>query len=441
MTAIDAEANATFVVRALRDAGHIAYFAGGCVRDRLLGLVPKDYDVATDAPPDRVRELFRKTQSVGAAFGVMLVRHGGSMIEVATFRSDGPYADGRRPDSVTFATAEADAQRRDFTINGLFFDPIDAKLIDHVGGQADLSAKVLRAIGDPAARFAEDHLRLLRAVRFAARFGLSIDPATASAIDAAAPLLPRISAERIAEELRRILTTPTRDSGYRLLWRHDLLRALLAKIAGERIDLDGGRSLLLHLSPGGPIAFPVAWLATLIDVRWQGGRFKFELLGNLSAAEAGKLVALARTALRPSNDELDAMADIARQVHAVLTTSAPDNAMLKRFLARPAAAQARQLLDALAAVGAAADRIAVLRPRLASLSLGDVAPPPLLTGDTLIRAGVRPGPAFKRVLDAVYDAQLNGDVMDTAAALSLGQNLLVGGIAGSNPTPSERPEQ
>src|SRR5687768_5426761 len=202
--------DALAVVRRLRDAGHVAYFAGGCVRDMLLGLEPKDYDVATDAPPDRVREIFKSTQAVGAAFGVILVRQRNSVIEVATFRTDLKYTDGRRPEGVVFTTAEEDAKRRDFTINGMFFDPIEEKVIDYVGGQEDLQNKLLRAIGEPNHRFEEDHLRLLRAVRFAARFGLTIEPVTTQAMARHAQHLVRISPERIAEELRFMLTAPTR---------------------------------------------------------------------------------------------------------------------------------------------------------------------------------------------------------------------------------------
>src|SRR5688572_27782573 len=193
--------DALAVVRALRDVGHVAYFAGGCVRDLLLGLEPKDYDVATDAPPDRVRKLFKRTQAVGQAFGVILVRIGRSQVEVATFRAEGKYLDGRRPSEVRFTTAEEDAKRRDFTINGLFLDPLTDQVIDYVGGQADLKAKVIRAIGNPDERFEEDHLRLLRAVRFAARFGFEIEPATDAAIPRHAGHLVRISPERVAEEL------------------------------------------------------------------------------------------------------------------------------------------------------------------------------------------------------------------------------------------------
>src|SRR5437867_2407818 len=184
--------DALAVLRRLRQAAHIAYFAGGCVRDLLMGLTPKDYDIATDAPPQRVRELFSNTQAVGAAFGVVLVRHGKSVVEVATFRTDAAYEDGRRPTAVHFTTAEEDAKRRDFTINGLFYDPIEEKVIDYVGGQEDLRDKLLRAIGEPNHRFEEDHLRLLRAVRFAARLGLSVEPSTAAAIAHHAEQLKRI---------------------------------------------------------------------------------------------------------------------------------------------------------------------------------------------------------------------------------------------------------
>src|SRR5437667_7238524 len=218
--------DALAVVRTLRDAGHVAYFAGGCVRDLLLGLEPKDYDVATDPPPQRVRRLFNNTQAVGAAFGVILVRLGGSQIEVATFRADMEYEDGRRPVGVRFTSAEEDAKRRDFTINGLFLDPIDDRVIDYVGGQEDLKAKVLRAIGEPNHRFEEDHLRLLRAVRFASRFSLTIQPATAGAIASHAPSLTRISPERVGEELRLMLTPITRVVARDMLWQYKLIQVI-----------------------------------------------------------------------------------------------------------------------------------------------------------------------------------------------------------------------
>jgi len=200
------------VLRKLRDAGHVAYFAGGCVRDQLIGHVPKDYDIASDATPDHVRKLFPRCRRVGEAFGVMLVRSGGLDVEVAAFRTEADYRDGRRPAHVAPATAEQDAQRRDFTINGLFEDPLadspDARILDYVGGLADLRAGVVRAIGDPDERFAEDHLRMLRAVRFAARLGFNLDPATADAAARRAPPPARISRERIGDEVRRMLLGP-----------------------------------------------------------------------------------------------------------------------------------------------------------------------------------------------------------------------------------------
>ncbi|HON66141.1 MAG TPA: CCA tRNA nucleotidyltransferase, partial [Phycisphaerae bacterium] len=189
------------VVKRLRDAGHEALWAGGCVRDMLLGIEPSDIDVATSAHPPQIVELFRRTREVGVQFGVVLVKQGPHWIEVATFRTDVNYVDGRRPERVVFTTAEEDAQRRDFTINGLFYDPLDRRVIDYVGGEQDVRSGIVRAIGEPSHRFAEDHLRLLRAVRFTTRFGFQLDPATAAAIREHAAGLARISAERIREEL------------------------------------------------------------------------------------------------------------------------------------------------------------------------------------------------------------------------------------------------
>src|SRR5450432_36174 len=192
------------IVSRLRAGGHVAYFAGGCVRDLVRGETPKDIDIATDARPEEVQEIFPRTYAVGAHFGVIVVLENGFQFEVATFRSDGAYLDGRRPTEVHFATAEEDAARRDFTINGMFFDPETSEVIDFVGGRTDLRARLIRAIGDPAQRFAEDRLRLLRAVRFATALGFEIEPVTWDAVVAHAPSISEISSERIREELVRI---------------------------------------------------------------------------------------------------------------------------------------------------------------------------------------------------------------------------------------------
>src|SRR5262245_714268 len=222
------------VVRRLRAAGHQALWAGGCVRDQLMGMLPKDYDVATDAAPDRVREVFgkRRTLPIGAAFGVITVigPKGAGQIDVATFRRDAAYSDGRHPDAVTFSDAEHDAQRRDFTINGLFYDPLEERVIDYVGGQVDLQRHVIRAIGDPLQRIAEDKLRMLRAMRFAARFDFAIDAATLAAITQQSHELVIVSAERVAAELRLILTHVSRARGVELLADTGLLDVILPEL-------------------------------------------------------------------------------------------------------------------------------------------------------------------------------------------------------------------
>ena len=218
------------VVKKLQEEGYQAVFAGGCVRDQLLGLTPKDYDVATSATPDEVIRHFPQAVTVGAHFGVVLVKVQGYAIEIATFRTDGSYADGRKPESVTFATIEEDASRRDFTINGLFYDPITETLLDFVDGQKDLEAGRLRAIGDAKERFAEDHLRLLRAIRFATRFEFQIGDETWAALRELAPKITRISPERIRDELDRIWVHSHRVKGFDLLVESGLMLAILPEI-------------------------------------------------------------------------------------------------------------------------------------------------------------------------------------------------------------------
>ena len=409
--------DALAVVRQLRDAGHVAYFAGGCVRDTLLGRAPKDYDVATDAPPPRVRTLFSNTQAVGAAFGVILVRHGRSVIEVATFRTDGRYTDGRRPDAVRFSTAEDDARRRDFTINGLFLDPLESdRVIDYVGGRADLEARQIRAIGDPAERFAEDHLRLLRAVRFASRLEFRIEPATAAAISAHAGELPRISPERIADELRRMLTGPTRRAGYEQLHLLGLLDVLLRHLPNR---VNAGRPIFAAVDGSADedtIGFGLALAAVTLQAQVADDA---DLPARL--ADVGRTVTALRKTFRLSNDESDAAA-AALAFGPLLPGMSV--AACKRFLAKPNSEGARRLMKAVAAAGVMP---AVLKDRLAmleALSQTDYAPPPLVTGDDLTAGGFAPGPAFKRALDLAYDAQLEGRVSEKAAALGIARALL-----------------
>ena len=396
---------AAYVAAELSRAGHVALFAGGCVRDRLLGKAPKDYDVATDAPPARVREVFgrRRTLAVGEAFGVIVVLPDrkrfpdGQQVEVATFREDAGYADGRRPDAVTFSTPEADAKRRDFTINGLFEDPATGAVIDHVGGVADLEAGVLRAIGDPAARMEEDKLRLLRAVRFAATLGFALDSQTAAAITPRADGLPSVSGERIGQEMRRVLADPNRVRSATLLADLELLPRVAPAVAGLP---DLGRTLRVLENLGdGAVPFPLAlagFCVELGDAREPARGWK------LSNAEAGRADALLA--------DLPALADFA-----ALPTHRK-----KRLLAREHAADLIALARAVRLADgeptADADAAAAF---LRDTPPADLAPPPLLTGADLIAAGLRPGPDFKRLLDAAYDAQLDGDVTTAAAALTV----------------------
>ena len=413
----DAEA----VVRRLREKGHVAYFAGGCVRDLLLGLEPKDWDVATDAPPARVRELFSKTDAVGAAFGVILVRHGKSVVEVATFRSEGSYLDGRRPSEVRFTTAQEDAQRRDFTINGLFLDPLeDDRVIDFVGGQEDLAARRLRAIGDPSARFAEDHLRLLRAVRFAARFGLEIAPSTAMAIEQHAGLLKGISPERIAEELRLMLIPPTRSVAWLLLWKFKLIHVVLRFLPlKDSLAINPSKSAFLATAPGAQISFGLALASAVLDVELHQEN---QVLAIVEKKNVNRIAKAVDKALKLSNVEFDEMEQSLAGLAMVLG-DAPTLAQLKRFLARPTSGASRHLIDALERVGFYESNIGTLKKRIDELNGVDVAPPPLITGDDLTARGLNPGPKFKRILDEVYDVQLEDRVKTKQEAMELAMKI------------------
>jgi len=417
-------ADALAIVRRLRDAGHVAYFAGGCVRDLLLGEIPKDYDVATDAPPDRVRELFRHSQAVGAAFGVILVHQGKSVVEIATFRSDGVYLDGRRPSAVRFTTAQEDARRRDFTINGLFLDPISDRVIDYVGGLDDLKAKRLRAIGSPAERFDEDSLRLLRAVRFSSRLGFEIETATADAIRAHAPQLRRISPERIAEELRTMLTPATRRAAWEQLWKlgltPEIFRFVPLQATGKP---DPTMFLFPRAAPGKPVPFGAALAFAAICYQLQSRTPADDPRPLFDAPHVSAAVHALRKSLKMSNEETDAMRLTLSGLGPLLSDAEPGVATMKRFLAGPQSPWSRALLEAISASGMLGPRAGWLRERLAQLETEDVAPQPLLDGDMLTAAGLTPGPLFRPLLDAVYDAQLEGRIATPQEALALALSL------------------
>ncbi|MGP1310167.1 MAG: CCA tRNA nucleotidyltransferase, partial [Phycisphaerales bacterium] len=405
----------------LGDAGHVAYFPGGCVRDELLGLHPKDYDVATSATPDEVRPLFKRVNEVGVSFGVMLVRDpapDGPVVEVATFREESGYTDNRRPDEVRFSDARADAQRRDYTVNALFLDPLDTTggergaVIDFVHGLADLDAKQLRAVGDPDARLAEDHLRALRAVRLAARLGFTIEPSTAEAIARHATQLAGVSRERIGDELRRMLAHPARSTAIDLLERLRLDAPTLDADTDHR-----ARPGLEGLSENAPFACALA--------AWEIDRAHPSEEG-LDAGALAKAIREAplrvRTALCLSNDERDDFVSILRLVSAISDAwGAHGVATRKRLASRP------RFADALAIVaardhGLAASVLADVTELAATPS--GLAPEPLVTGDDLVAAGHTPGPGFKAALDAAYDAQLECRVDTTKDALAEAERAL-----------------
>ena len=398
--------SAIAVVRRLRDAGYESYFAGGCVRDRLLGLAPTEYDVATSARPHHIAELFKRVHHVGESFGVALVRHKGFTIEVATFRTDGVYSDHRHPDSVTYSDAEHDAQRRDFTINGLFEDPIDDQIIDHVGGRADLEANVVRAIGDAEQRIREDRLRMLRAVRFAARLGFAIDGETADAIRQSARELDGVSRERIGQEVKKMLAGPNRGVA---AWELEYL-GLDAEVLKEP-NMTVAPTRVGRLADDTP--YPVALAAWLLDRHEED----LEQMDSRGEQLDRQLYIAERwgRALVLSNDESHRLRKCL-EIHWSLTHDWD-----RLGVARQKRLAASEHFESALVLVQAVDRpeFVSIRRRVIALAETELAPEPLLTGDDLVGAGFEPGPQFRQLLDAVYDAQLEGALSSRDEAIEL----------------------
>ncbi len=399
---------ADWIVRHLRDQGFEALLAGGCVRDMLMGRPPKDYDVATGAKPLELLNIFRRTLKVGVQFGVIMVGDAGPWIEVATFRSDVHYSDGRHPDRVVFSTAQQDALRRDFTVNGMFYDPVTGEVIDYVAGQADLTRRVIRAIGRPSERFAEDHLRLLRAVRFAAVLDFAIEPHTWQAVVEYAPLLAKVSRERVLEELGRMLTSPGRTIGMRMLAESDLLPHAIPAVGQgtpwplATIDLACRR--LAALPADADLACSLA--ATLADL------------------PPGRVDELARE-MTCSNDLRKQLVWLIESLPRVRRQGDLSLADLKRLMASGWFDNLARLLHADLAA-----RHQPLRPwqflceRSEAIPPEKVQPAPLVAGDDLKALSITPGPIYKQVLDAVYTAQLNEQITDRDQALHMLRRLL-----------------
>lgn len=422
---------ATDVVRRLRVAGHEAYLAGGCVRDRLLGREPLDYDVATSAPPDVVQRLFRRTVPVGVQFGVVLVVERGVRFEVATFRSDDAYVDGRRPSAVRFGSAREDAARRDFALNALFEDPLTGEVLDFVGGIADLRGGLIRAIGDPRARIAEDRLRMLRAVRFAARLGFAIHPETRAAIVAAASTLPDIASERIGDEVVKILTEGGARRGFELLAETGLLEVVLPEVAAMRGvaqspdhhpegDVWTHTLMLLDQLPAGaPETLALGALlhdvAKPLCVGRKGDRITFYGHPTLGAEIA---VAICQR-LRRSRETWERVEYLVR--HHLRLVQAPEMRLstLKKMLAEEGFDELARLarLDALAS-SRNLGFVLFCERRKAELGAEALRPPPLLRGADLLAMGYTPGPRVGEILRALEDAQLEGEIATRAAAMA-----------------------
>jgi len=424
------------IVQRLRQAGQLSYLTGGCVRDLLLNRPAKDYDVATSAPPEALLKLFPNAGQVGAHYGVVLVRAGDAQVEVATFRSDLEYKDGRRPEGVHFETdPKQDVLRRDFTINALLLDPITGEIIDYVGGRADLEGRLIRAIGDPVRRLREDHLRLLRAVRFAARLGFEIEHQTFVAMRELAPLIQSVSAERVRDEIARILTEGGAKRGFELLDRSGLLQQVLPEVAKMKgveqppqfhpegdvwthtlMMLDGleqpsltlALGVLLH-DVGKPDTFHVAERIRFDGHVERGIEIAHELLCRL----------------RFPHHVIDQVEALIGNHMKFMEVPRMRESTLKRFMRLPEFEEHMQLhrLDCLSSHGGL-DSYDFVRRKQLEVPPEQLKPKPLLTGKELIAAGYRPGPMFGVVLSEIEDAQLEGRIETAEQALDMARDRL-----------------
>ncbi|MGQ0720114.1 MAG: CCA tRNA nucleotidyltransferase [Candidatus Eiseniibacteriota bacterium] len=428
---------ARHVAKELRADGHEAFLAGGAVRDRLLGLEPHDVDVATSARPEQIMARFPESRLVGAAFGVVRVHQGEDEIEVATFRSEGPYLDGRRPSSVRFATAEEDVRRRDFTVNGLLMDPETLEVLDRVGGRADLETRTLRAIGDPRDRFREDHLRLLRAVRLAAQLDFAVEPGTKAAVVELAPLAREVAAERTRDELLRLLTGPAPARGLELLHECGLLRVVLPDIAAlegvpqppefhpEGDVLTHTVLLLRHLRSASPT---LALGALLHDVGKPAtfvrgpDRIRFPDHARVGAEMADGIC----RELRLSNESRERVVDLVAQHMRFLDAQKMKTSTLKRFLRMPYFDEHLELhrADCLASHGKL-DNWEFVCWRLAEYGGEELRPARLLGGGDLLALGYQEGPAVGAELRALEELQLAGEITTREEALARARRDLV----------------
>jgi putative nucleotidyltransferase with HDIG domain len=430
---------AASIVRELQEHAYVAYFAGGCIRDALLNIPPKDIDIATSASPEQVQALFHRTIPVGIQFGVVRVRVAEMEFEVATFRSDGIYLDGRHPSAIRFSTPEQDAVRRDFTINGMFYDPFSERLIDYVKGREDLAGKLVRAIGEPSRRFAEDRLRMLRALRFAAVLGFEIEAGTWSAIQADAQEIAMISPERIRDELLKMLVNPNRLQGFDLLDQSGLLAVILPEIEAlkgcdqpEQFHPEGDvfvhtRLMLSLLAPeaSGPQVLAVL-LHDIGKPRVRSfdpvdRRIRFNGHDRVGAEMAEKVM----TRLRFPRHEIDQVVDAVSNHMVFKDVRQMRPAKLRRFMARPHFGIELELhrIDCAGSHGDL-ENYHFLINKESEFAQEPLIPARLVRGDDLIAMGLKPGPRIGELLEAVQTAQLEGEIKTRREALELLRTML-----------------
>ncbi len=418
------------IAHTLKEKGHVAYFAGGCVRDFLRQEEPKDYDIATSASPDEVEKLFSKTIPVGKQFGVILVVKDGKNFEVATFRSEGPYHDGRHPSKVSFTSPEEDALRRDFTVNGLFYDPFGKKVIDFAEGRQDISKKLIRAIGDPEKRFEEDKLRLLRAIRFAANLGYTIEEGTWDSIRRLATKINEVSAERIRDELVKTFTRPGAGRGLELLMESGLLKEILPEVADLKAceqspEFHPEGDVFIHTrmlmekleNPSTVLAFA----ALLHDVgkpptfQIREGRIRFYEHAPIGARMTEKIL----KRLRFSNEEIEQVMTCVDNHMKFANVKEMREGKLKRFMSAPTFPTEMELhrIDCQSSHGLL-DNYHFLKKKIEEFREEELKPKPLINGDDLKSLGMKPGPAMKPLLEEVYELQLEKRIGTKEEALA-----------------------
>ncbi|MBI3313847.1 MAG: CCA tRNA nucleotidyltransferase [Candidatus Omnitrophica bacterium] len=417
------------IAKRLKDQGHTAYFAGGCVRDFLMKKSPQDFDIATTATPDQVEKIFAKTIPVGKQFGVMLVVEGGKNFEVATFRREGGYQDGRHPSHVEFSAPEQDAVRRDFTVNGMFYDPFNQKVLDYVGGREDIQKKVIRAIGDPVQRFEEDKLRLLRAIRFAAFLDYEIESATWRALCQKAHEIHSVSPERIRDEMIKIFTRPGAARGYDLLSESGLMKEILPEIevmkkVEQSADYHPEGDVFVHTkllleklkNPSTALAFGALFhdVGKPVTYAIREGRITFYEHAPLGA----KMTQAILKRLRFPNDEIAAICSCVENHMKFADVQKMRSGKLKQFVARPTFNEELELhrIDCLSSHGKL-DNYYFLKEKLKEYEHEELKPKPWVNGHDLIDLGMKPGPKMKTLLEELYELQLEGAFKDRAEAL------------------------